>query len=140
MNAALSAYMSRILRHEGCRAYEIHRAICRNSLADPCLTYGLVGYGYVSVQALLPFLRVQRSTMTTSSDTVNAAEATIAPTGLATATADHATSPATSASAGPIGGASRTKLRPTRPALDDEPPPSLPPSPLLLSFAIPPLS
>ena len=31
--------------------YEIHTPMWRNSYAKPCLTYGLVGYGYVSVQA-----------------------------------------------------------------------------------------
>ena len=61
--------------------------------------------------------------MTTSPNTVNAAEATIAAARLATTTADLATSPTTPASAGSIGGTTRTATRtqPTRPDLDDEP-------------------
>ena len=52
--------MSRILRCEIRWAYEIHTAICGNSSRKPCLTYGFVGYGYVSVmkrsclQAVIP--------------------------------------------------------------------------------------
>jgi len=57
--------------------------------------------------------------MTTSPDTVHAPEATISPARLATATADQAPSP--TASAGPVGGTTRTQLRPTRPDLEDEP-------------------
>jgi stearoyl-CoA desaturase (Delta-9 desaturase) len=58
--------------------------------------------------------------MTTSPDTVNAADATIATARLAATTADLASSPTTPASAGPIGGTTRTGIRPTRPDLDDE--------------------
>ncbi len=60
--------------------------------------------------------------MTTSPDTVNAAEATVAAARLATTTADLATSPTTPASAGSIGGTTRTVTR-TQPRsdLDDAP-------------------
>jgi stearoyl-CoA desaturase (delta-9 desaturase) len=58
--------------------------------------------------------------MTTSPDTVNAAEAITMPAGPA-ATAVDQSSPAMPASAGTIGGATRTKPRPARPDLDDEP-------------------
>ena len=63
--------------------------------------------------------------MTTSPDTVNAAEATVAAARLATTTADLAMSPTTPASAGSIGGTTRTTTRTqprlARPDLDDEP-------------------
>jgi len=49
-----SADASRIMRRQPRGAYEIHGPICRNSLAVPCLTYGFVGYGYVSVLTLVP--------------------------------------------------------------------------------------
>ena len=62
--------------------------------------------------------------MTTSPDTVNAAEATVVAGRLAATTADLATSPTTPASAGSIGGTARTttrtQARPARPDLDDE--------------------
>ena len=58
--------------------------------------------------------------MTTSPDTVSAAEATIAAARLTATTADLATSPTTPASAGSIGGTTRTRPRPSRPDLDDE--------------------
>src|SRR6185437_6966890 len=48
------ADLSRNTRHQGGGGDEIHRLICRNSSSAPCLTYGFVGYGYVSVQALVP--------------------------------------------------------------------------------------
>ncbi len=54
-SAIRNVEVSRILRQARRGPYEIHRPICRNSPAKPCLTYGFVGYGYVSVQALLPF-------------------------------------------------------------------------------------
>ncbi len=63
--------------------------------------------------------------MTTSPDTVNAAEATIATARLAASPSDLATSRTTPASAGSIGGTARTatgtQLRPTRPDFEDEP-------------------
>jgi hypothetical protein len=49
-----SADASRIVRRRPGGGYGIHGPICRNSLGRPCLTYGFVGYGYVSVQALVP--------------------------------------------------------------------------------------
>jgi hypothetical protein len=55
-----NAHASRMVRQEPSCAYEIHRSICRNSPAKPCLTYGVVGYGYVSVLALLPAMSVPR--------------------------------------------------------------------------------
>ena len=62
--------------------------------------------------------------MTTSPNTVNAAEATVVAGRLAATTADLATSPTTPASAGSIGGTARTttrtQARPARPDLDDE--------------------
>ena len=59
--------------------------------------------------------------MTTSPDTVSAADATIATARLAATAAGPATSPTAPASAGPIGGTARTGIRPSRPDLDDEP-------------------
>jgi stearoyl-CoA desaturase (delta-9 desaturase) len=59
--------------------------------------------------------------MTTSPDTVNAADATVATARLAATPADLVSSATTPASAGPIGGTTRTRIRPTRPDLDDEP-------------------
>ena len=58
--------------------------------------------------------------MTTSPDTVNAADATVGTARLPATTADPVLSPTTPASAGPIGGTTRTRIRPTRPDLDDE--------------------
>ena len=96
-----------------------------NSPAKPCLTYGFVGYGYVSVQALLPCSPIPEEHDDHISHTVSAAEATIAAARLAATTADLATSPAAPASAGSIGGTtgttSRTQLRTPRPDLEDEP-------------------
>src|SRR5580693_5328188 len=110
-----------MVRREWWRAYEIHRPICRNSPAKPCLTYGNVGYGYVSVQALRPVSPNQRSTMTTSPDTVNAAEAALAPSRPTATTADPATAPTAPAPAGPVGGTTRTDPRPARSDFADEP-------------------
>ena len=59
--------------------------------------------------------------MTTSPDTVNAAEATIASTRLDASTMDQAMSGTTPAPAGPIGGTTRTQFRPARPDFEDEP-------------------
>ena len=60
--------------------------------------------------------------MTTSPNTVHAADATIAIARLATTTADLATSPTTPASAGSIGGTTRTVTRTQpRPDLEEEP-------------------
>jgi len=53
MRVTRSAGASRMMRRQSGAAYEIHVSICRNSLARTCLTYGVVGYGYVSVQTLL---------------------------------------------------------------------------------------
>src|SRR5260370_32456001 len=60
-------------------------------------------------------------TMTTSPDTLNAAEATTSPARLAATIADQATSPTVPATGGPIGRATRTQARPTRPDLVDKP-------------------
>src|SRR5580704_11549404 len=72
------------------------------------------------------FSDIQRSTMTTSPDTVSAAEATVASARLAATTAALATSPTMPASAGAIGGTTRTTTtrtqpRQARPDLEDEP-------------------
>ena len=52
MSVTRSADPSRIMRQQSMSTYEIHSSMWRNSPAKPCLTYGFVGYGYVSVQAL----------------------------------------------------------------------------------------
>ena len=53
-NRLRAADVSRIMRQARGSSYEIHSPSCRNSSARPCLTYDVVGYGYVSVQALVP--------------------------------------------------------------------------------------
>src|SRR5258705_337875 len=63
--------------------------------------------------------------MTTSPDTIHAAEATTDPARLTAQPADQATSPATPAPAGTVGGtvdstATRTRVRPARPDFEEE--------------------
>src|SRR6266700_2888968 len=77
------------------------------------------------ISARARFVEFQRSTMTTSPDTVHAAEATTDAARLTAQPAGQATSPATPAPAGTVGGtvdptATRTRVRPARPDFEEE--------------------